>query len=86
MNVIFSGKYAVNPHTFGINFEAIVDGQTVICSASIEALQDIDPSNVSAAPVQQFLANQSQFQAIAEAKIRSGAVSPIGISSADVSA
>lgn len=84
MNITFSGKHAINPQTFGINSEATVDGQSVICSVSIEALQDIDPSNAHNAAQQQFLANQSSFQSIAEQKIRAGATSPVAITSSDV--
>ena len=86
MSITFSGKYAVNPQTFGINFEAIVNGQKVICSVSNEALQDIDPSNAHNTAEQQFLANQPRFEAIAEGKIRASATSPIVITSSDVRA
>lgn len=86
MNISFSGKYAVNPQTSGINFEATVDRQSVVCSVSTEALQDIDPSNAQNTAEQQFLANQSGFEAIAEEKILAGAASPIVITSSDVRA
>ena len=84
MNITFSGQYAINPQTFGINFEATVNGQSVECSVSTEALQDIDPSNAHNSAEQQFLANQSRFQVIAEQKIRAGATSPVRITSSDV--
>lgn len=84
MNITFSGKYAVNPQTYRVNFEATVDGNSVICSVSTEALQDIDPINAHDTVDQQFRANQSSFEAIAEQKIRSGAISPVVITSADV--
>ena len=84
MNIISSGNYAINPQTFGVNFEATVNGQSVVFSASTEALQDIDPSNAHNTAQQQFLANQSSFQAIAEQKIRAGATSPVAITSCDV--
>ena len=86
MNITFSGKYAINPQTFGINFEATVNGKSVVCSASTEALQDIDPSHIQSQPEEQFLANQSSFEAIAEQKILTGATSPIVITSSDVRA
>jgi hypothetical protein len=76
MNITFSGNYTINPQTFGINFEATVNGQSVVCSVSTEALQDIDPSNAHKTAQQQFLANQSNFQAIAEQKIRAGSPKP----------
>lgn len=84
MKISFSNKYTTNPQTGGINFQAIVDGQPVACSISTEALQDIDPSNARGSAEQQFIANQSSFQAIADQKIRAGSTSPIIISSADV--
>jgi len=84
MNIMFSGKYAINPQTFGINFESTVNGQSIVCSISTEALQDIDPSSAHNKVEQQFLANQSSFQAIAEQKIRAGATSPVVITSSDV--
>lgn len=84
MNIIFSGKYALNDATFGINFEALVNGQIYICSILGEALQDIDPSNAQCSPEQQFLANKYAFQGIAEKKILAGAKSPVLITSADV--
>ncbi|TNJ36294.1 DUF1488 domain-containing protein [Chlorobaculum thiosulfatiphilum] len=84
MNITFSGKFAVNSQAFGINFEAVVNGNSVICSVSTDALQDIDPSNPYDTVEQQFRANQSSFEAIAEQKIRSGALSPVVITSCDV--
>lgn len=84
MDITFSSKYAINPVTFGINFEATVDGHSVVCIISTEALQDIDPSNAQDSAKQQFLANRSRFEAIAEKKIRAGAVSPVAIDSSDV--
>lgn len=84
MKITFSGKYAINPQTLGINFEATVDGQSVVCSVSIEALQDIGPGNATGTAEQQFLANRSSFEAIAEKKIRAQATGPVVINSSDV--
>lgn len=86
MNISFSGKHAVNPQSFGINFEATVNGKSVVCSVSTEALQDIDPSNAQNTTEQQFLAHQSSFEAIAKEKILAGAASSVVITSADVRA
>ena len=86
MNITFSGKYTVNHQTFGINFEAIVDGLQVVCLVSTDALQDIDPSSAHNTVVQQFLANQSSFEAIAKMKIRAGSTRPVVITSSDVRA
>jgi Protein of unknown function (DUF1488) len=88
MNIEFSGKSAQNPETFGISFEALVDGAKVICQVSTEALQDIDPSNAMNEPTVQFSANQYLFQEIAEALILEGKVQngQLFISSSDVRA
>lgn len=84
MQISFSGQYAINPQTFGINFEAIVDGSSVICMISTEALQDIDPSNAQGNAQDQFTSNRSAFERIAEKKIRDKQPAPIVITSADV--
>ena len=84
MKIEFSGNYAINHETFGINFEAVVNGKSVVCSVSKEALQDIDSSSALSESQQQLLAHQSRFQAIAEQKIRAGATSPVAIISSDV--
>ena len=86
MQVSFSGKYAVNSETFGINFEAIVDGSSVVCMVSTEALQDIDPSNALSTAQDQFTSNRLAFERIAEKKIRDGQPAPIVITRADIHA
>jgi hypothetical protein len=86
MNITFSGNYAIDPTTFGINFEANLDGNNFVCTVSTEALQDIDPNNAKNSAEQQFVATQASFEAIAETKIRAGATSPIAINSSDVRA
>jgi hypothetical protein len=72
MAVTFSGKWAKNSDTFGINFEAQKDADRIICVVSTDALQDIQPDNSTNSVEQQFLANQVEFQAIAEKLIRAG--------------
>lgn len=84
MQVSFSGKYAVNSATFGINFEALVDGSIVICMVSPEALEDINPSHALSTAQDQFTSNRSTFECIAENKIRSGQPQPIMITSVDI--
>ena len=85
MEIVFSGKYAINSQTFGINFEVTVDEQQFICVISQEALQDINPNNAHHQAEQQFISNRSAFECIAEMKIRAGETSPITIASSDVS-
>jgi len=41
MTFTFSGRWAKNPHTFGINFEAHNDAERIVCVVSTEALQDV---------------------------------------------
>jgi hypothetical protein len=86
MNITFSGKFAKNPETFGITFEAYVDGQQVHCHVSAEELQDIDPDNRLDQPEQQFERHRGTFQDLAERKIRSSIPSSVSISSIDVRA
>lgn len=71
---------------FGINFEAFLGDQRIVCEISTEALQDIDPSNSQAPVEEQFLSNQYSFQLIAEEMILDDnfSVSKILITSADV--
>ena len=84
MKITFSDKCAPNPQTNGINFEAIVNGQSVVCFVSTEALQDIDPNTAQYTALQQFLANRSTFETIAEQKIRSSNLRPVDITASDV--
>lgn len=83
MQIEFTGKFA--PASGGdLHFEAIVDGVRVICIATCEALQDVEPSNIGAPAVDQFLANQDLFQHLAQNKIRALAPRPVRVTSADV--
>lgn len=84
MQVTFSGKYALSHETFGITFEASLDGHRVTCLVSAEALQDLDPSNVTASPEEQFLAHRARLQSIAESKIIAALPVRVPINSADV--
>lgn len=86
MNIEFSGKWAIDPETFGVSFQATVDGVHIRCRVDTEALQDIDPSNATSEPAQQFESNQFSFQEIAESLILSGRVKncQIFITKADV--
>jgi hypothetical protein len=85
MTISFGSSCTVNG-AFGISFEATVDGSSVVCSISPEALQDIDPSNAQCSPEAQFMANRSTFEDIARRKILAGEQRPIRITSADVTA
>ena len=85
MPILFASSYTING-AFGISFEASLDGSTVVCSVSSEALQDIDPRKAQCRPEEQFMANRAAFEGIAKRKILAGEQRPIRITSADVSA
>lgn len=74
MNIDFCGP-AVPAQDGGISYRVKVDGQTVACRVSEEALQDIDPSSYQQDPMSQFEAHRSRLLAIAEKKILKGEVS-----------
>jgi hypothetical protein len=85
MPISFNSSYNING-AFGISFEAALDGSSVVCSVSSDALQDIDPSKVQCSPEEQFMANRDAFEGIVKRKILAGEQRPIRITSADVSA
>ena len=72
MTFTFSGRWAKNPHTFGINFEAHNDAERIVCFVSTEALKDVQPNNPADTVEAQFIGNQQQFQAIAKQLIQNG--------------
>lgn len=72
MIVTFSGRHAINHEILGINFEAIVDGVSVVCKISQHALEDINPSGRLKSVEQNFLDNRSYFEQIAMTKILQG--------------
>ena len=73
MNIEFSGP-AVPAEDAGISFRVLVDGQTVACKFSMEALQDINPDLTMMSPADQFEASKSRLLAVAAKKIRAGMV------------
>ena len=73
MNIEFTGP-CVPAEDGGISFRAIVDGQTVACKFSSEALQDVDPNLTMSSSEDQFEASKSTLLQVAENKIRKGAV------------
>ena len=72
MNIGFIG-IAV-PTLEGLNFQATVDGESVSCQISSEALQDIDSRLIGANPLVQFRNSESAFQSIARQKISNGEI------------
>jgi hypothetical protein len=74
MKIEFSGKLAIDSETFGVSFQATVDGVDIRCRVDNSTLQDIDPPNRMNDALSQFQANQSAFQTLAEKLIRSGRV------------
>ncbi len=74
MEIEFCGP-AVPASDGGISYRAKVNGETVACRVSLEALQDIDPSSYQSDSMAQFESHQHTLLAIAETKIRNGLVS-----------
>ena len=72
--------------TTEINLPIMVNGQSIICIVTFEALEDINPETKTDEPMQQYLSNESQLKSIAERKIRNGQVTSnkVIIYSADV--
>lgn len=73
MDIQFPGP-AVPMQDGGISYRATVDGATVACQFTWEALQDVNPAHTEEQPMSQFLFSQRQLLGIAEAKIRGGNV------------
>jgi len=57
-----------------ISYKAVVDGKTIPCRFSTEALEDINPANRMDDVTSLFEANKSELLGIAEKKIRKGKI------------
>lgn len=86
MKIEFPGP-AVPIEGNGISFRAMVDGQTVACQFTAEALQDANPDLRSLLPMEQFSANQWRLLSVAEKKLRAGNITQgiVTIFAADIS-
>jgi hypothetical protein len=73
MNVQFLGP-AVPMHDGGVSYRATVNGTTVACQFTWEALQDANPALTQVQPIDQFNASINRLLTIAEHKICSGGV------------
>lgn len=73
MNILFSGP-AVSLQDGGVSYRAVVDGVTVACQFTWEALQDINPAHTQENPMNQFFLSKNQLLSIAKAKILTGDV------------
>lgn len=56
----------------GVAYRLMVDGRQVALHATLEALQDVDPSNWCGDPISQFNACREVFLGAAEEKMRAG--------------
>lgn len=85
MNIEFKGSPFLGDTT-EINFHAMVDGKSITCIVTFEALEDINPDVKSDDGMLQYINNEAKIKAIAEKKIRNGQVSSnkVVIYSADV--
>ena len=73
MNIEFPGP-AVPAEDGGISYRALVDGETVACKFSTEALQDVNPDLTMSSSAVQFESSQARLLEVADKKIRSGHV------------
>jgi hypothetical protein len=73
MDIDFCGP-AVPASDGGISYHVKVNGETVACHVSLEALQDINPSSYQSDPMAQFELHQHTLLSIAETKINNGQV------------
>tara|TARA_R110001583_G_scaffold18101_1_gene72391 strand:- start:6425 stop:6721 length:297 start_codon:yes stop_codon:yes gene_type:complete len=85
MNIEFKGSPFLGDTT-EINFLAMVDGKSITCIVTFEALEDINPGSKSDDGMLQYINNEDKLKAIAEKKIRNGQVTSnkVVIYSADV--
>jgi hypothetical protein len=85
MNIEFKGSPFLGDTT-EINFVATVDGKSITCIVTFEALEDINPNAKSDDGMLQYINNEDKIKAIAEKKIRNGQLSSnkVVIYSADV--
>jgi hypothetical protein len=85
MNIEFKDAVFLG-ETTEINLPVMVDGNSIICIVTFEALEDINPETRTDETMQQYLSNESTLKSIAERKIRNGKVvsNKVVIYSADV--
>jgi hypothetical protein len=69
MNIKFSGNHSIDGESGNIIFFAEVDGKTVPCIVSDQALQDLLPSNAKKKPDELFKLYKADLENIAEKKI-----------------
>ncbi len=73
MNIEVPGP-AVPAEDGGISYRALVDGETVACKFSTEALQDVNPALTMSSSTVQFESSQARLLEVADRKIRAGHV------------
>ena len=71
MKIEFIGP-AVKAEDDGVLFLTKVDGRSVQCHFTFEALEDIDPDTLQIDPLQQFESHQLKLLSIAEGKLLKG--------------
>ena len=71
MKIEFLGPPALSEDG-GIFYAAKLDGQTLLCHFSYEALEDVDPDSIRGDAVTLFEKHQLKLLSIAEQKIRDG--------------
>jgi hypothetical protein len=56
----------------GVHYPALLNGQTLTCHFSYEALDDVEPDGIMGDALEHFNNHQLKLLSIAEQKIRSG--------------
>lgn len=73
MSIEFTGP-AIPAPDGGVAYRILVDGSTISCRITLEALQDIDPANNQNDQMAQFQTHSSRLLSITESKIRNGEI------------
>lgn len=71
MEIEFIGPASIAPDG-GVNFPTLLDGQTLVCHFSYEALDDVEPDGIQGNALEHFKNHQLKLLSIAEQKIRGG--------------
>lgn len=73
MDIEFPGEM-VPAEDGGLSVRALVDGETVACQFTVEALEDVNPDLTMSDREAQFAASKNYLLRVAEQKIRAGEV------------
>jgi len=74
MKIEYSCEYTANSELFFVVFNAVVDGNTVVCHITAEALQDINPPCGSKSLSELYEENRWTIHEVASSLIEMGRV------------